>query len=459
MYNSTEQELAKEQDEARSFVKSANGVRYHPMPDPTLVQHRSFKNHSFKNSIQQTDSNGVWKQPLLCKVLLQREFVSAKTSYLKFDLAVNTTGVVHNGGPAVRWNSSVLDLFQSVRLTARDGTVLEYIENLDTLASTIAQTTYETDYLEYGAGKLAGYNAADEISDGSDYRTYIVPLRFFLGIASAEDLLPPQLLDGCTLEIHLNNINRAICRVHDGIGPGEINIGLDSATCAIRACTLVTDSYLFDHKLYNLIEQEYESGGLAIKYTSWTSTRQPVSDVAQNLAFPIRQSATRATKLIGKITTTATETYLQGYNDNYKSRDGSHPFTSLQAHHANRAIPDRPITQEVESQFMWLAAFHKTCGGCTAVSRKFLEEYGRRHAFVMSLDRGLDKKTTSGVTVSTKYPLRLELAVTQLQPPMNADLWLNSAFMSQFTFQRYLDTFLEHERVVVAMPTGMRVLI
>ena len=97
--------------------------------------------------------------------------------------------------------------------------------------------------------------------------------------------------------------------------------------------------------------------------------------------------------------------------------------------------------------------------GCTAVSRNFLEEYGRRHAFVMSLDRGVGKKTTSGVTVSTKYPLRLELAVTQLQPPMSGDLWLNSAFMSQFTFQRYLDTFLEHERVVVAMPAGMRVLI
>jgi hypothetical protein len=192
-------------------------------------------------------------------MLLQLEFVSAKTSYLKFDVAVKTTGVTNTTGPDVRWNSSVLDLFRSIRLTARDGTCIEYIENLDTLASTLVHTTYEKAYTTTGAGRLAGYFPFDPMSsvDGSTYRTYIVPLKHCLGLASASDLLPPQLLDGCQLEIHLTNINPAICRIHDDVGD-NIDISRDSATASIRGCTLVTDSYLLDHKLHDLIQQEYE---------------------------------------------------------------------------------------------------------------------------------------------------------------------------------------------------------
>ena len=125
MYNSTEQKLAEEQDEARKCVKSAYGVKYTALPDPTLVQNKAFKNHAFQSETQDTDTNGDWQQPLLCKILFQREFVSAETSYLKFELAVNASGVDNTTGTTVRCNSSVLDLFQSVRLTARDGTVLE----------------------------------------------------------------------------------------------------------------------------------------------------------------------------------------------------------------------------------------------------------------------------------------------------------------------------------------------
>ena len=461
MYNSAEQKLAEEQDDARAFVKAANGVRYAALADPTLVTHRSFKNHAFKNADHFSDTSGNWAQPMQCKMLLQREFVSAKTSYLKFEVAVNTTGVFNPNGTAVRWNSSVLDLFKSVRLTTRDGCVVEYIENIDSLVSAIVQTTYESDYLSAGAGRLAGYNPLDPMSsaDQVDYRTYIVPLKFFLGLASAEDLLPPQLLDGATLEIYLNNVNAAICRVHDNVGPQEIAIDADSATASIRGCTLVTDSYLFDHKLHDLIQQEYEATGLVIKYTSWTNTRRSLSETRHQLAFPIRRSATRATKLIAKITTTATDTKLQSFNDNYRSREGVYGFASIQAHHADRSIPDRSLTQVHEVQFQWLAAFHKACGGCTAVAREFLSEFGRRDAFVVSLDRGIGKRTTSGVTVSTKWPLRLELSITKLKPPVNPAQFLNPLFYGTFIFQRYLDTWLEHERVCVAHPQGVRVLI
>jgi len=112
-----------------------------------------------------------------------------------------------------------------------------------------------------------------------------------------------------------------------------------------------------------------------------------------------------------------------------------------------------------EVQFQWLAAFHKACGGCTAVAREFLSEFGRRDAFVVSLDRGIGRRTTSGVTVSTKWPLRLELSITKLKPPVNPAQFLNPLFYGTFIFQRYLDTWLEHERVCVAHPQGVRVLI
>ena len=46
MYNSTEQKLAEEQDKAKRFVKTANGVRYTALPNPTLVQNRVFKNYN-----------------------------------------------------------------------------------------------------------------------------------------------------------------------------------------------------------------------------------------------------------------------------------------------------------------------------------------------------------------------------------------------------------------------------
>ena len=58
MYNSTEQKLADEQDTDRQFVKAANGVKYAALADPTLVTHRSYKNHAFQAAGQDTDSNG-----------------------------------------------------------------------------------------------------------------------------------------------------------------------------------------------------------------------------------------------------------------------------------------------------------------------------------------------------------------------------------------------------------------
>jgi hypothetical protein len=115
-----------------------------------------------------------------------------------------------------------------------------------------------------------------------------------------------------------------------------------------------------------------------------------------------------------------------------------------------------------EATLQWLAAFHKTSGGCAAISRDFLEEFSRRQAFVISLDRGVGSKTTSGVTVSTKWPLRLGLVVSDIKFPMQAmeaSQWLDPADFAKFSFQRYLDTWLEHERVVVASPLGMRVMI
>jgi hypothetical protein len=185
----------------------------------------------------------------------------------------------------------------------------------------------------------------------------------------------------------------------------------------------------------------------------------PVSSAKQNMAFPIRQSATRATKLIAKMTTTATDTKLQGFNDNYTDRFGFYSFKSLQAKHADRAIPDRPITQEEEAKYLWLVAFHKAAGGCTAVSRDFMSEFPRRNAFVFSLDRGVRKKTTSGVTVSTKFPLRLQLAIEALQTPIDGSDFLNPPDFLKFTWQRFLDIWLEHERIVAVSPNGMRVML
>jgi hypothetical protein len=88
---------------------------------------------------------------------------------------VSTTSVDNGQNNRVRWNSSVLDLFHSVRLTGRDGTVLEYIENVDTLVSTIVQTTYESDFLQSGTGRLVGFADIEEMStaDNVDYKTYI----------------------------------------------------------------------------------------------------------------------------------------------------------------------------------------------------------------------------------------------------------------------------------------------
>jgi hypothetical protein len=56
--------------------------------------------------------------------------------------------------------------------------------------------------------------------------------------------------------------------------------------------------------------------------------------------------------------------------------------------------------------------------------------------------------------------------INKLKPPINpAQFELGPVIAPRpllyayFNFQRYLDTWLEHERVVVASPVGMRVLI
>mgnify|MGYP000433083231 CR=1 FL=1 len=466
MYNSTDQIDSKQQDEAKHFVKSANAVRYSVLADPTLVQHRSYKTHAFQIPNQDTDSNGNFAQPLICKFMLQREFIAAKSSYLKFSVRVDTTGTpgeFHANG--VRWNSSVLDLFQSIRLTSRDGTCIEYIENADVLQATIAQTTYESDFLFHGAGKLAGYNPDDGMAtfDGVESRTYIVPLKMILGLASAEDLLPPQLMDGCTLEIHLHNINNAICRVADSAQSQSVDILIPGTVAQIRDVSMVTDSYLFDNRLYDMIEKEYQTTGLPIKFPSYTNTRMPVSNNSQLLNFTARQSATRATKLIGKMSTVNTNIQQQGFSDNHRIQRGgflTYAYSGLQCKLGDRFIPERALGTPEEASFHWLCAFHKCSGGCTAVAREFLGEFEQRGAFVFSLDRGVSKKTTSGVTVSTKYPLRVNLSVEDIADPVTIDLFSPPfPVIYTFSFQRYLDTFLEHERVVIAASSGTQVML
>ena len=159
------------------------------------------------------------------------------------------------------------------------------------------------------------------------------------------------------------------------------------------------------------------------------------------------------------MSTISNQTELRSWTDSYVNHHGIFEFSSIHVKHGDKYIPEKPITDYSEAQFMWLAAFHKAGGKeCTPIAHTFMYDFEQRSAFVVSLDRGVGRNSTSGVTVSTKHNLVLELGVEALRRPLLGDEFSVAPHNTAFTWTRYLDTFLEHERVVVATPGGMRVM-
>ena len=446
MFNNTEQTVLKVEDDARNIVTSANSVRYRSHADPSLCTHRAFKNHPFLEDT--VVAEGDTKRPLICKISLSgREFIRSDTSFLTFKCAITP---MDQGAPTsiLRWNSSVCDLFRSVRLTARDGTVLDYIENLDTLLATTNFTNFTDSWFTFGQGTLMGTDFGENISGE---KQYVVPLRFLTSLASSVDLLPPMLLDGATLEITLQNVDTAIIRTPPDV---PITIGEDAAEVTIRDIRLVTDTYQFDEKLVTLIQNEYRTNGIPIQYTAYTNVRSAIAnDETHDLNFNIPVSASRATKAIFKMTTTTKDPKLSSFFNQYSGYIKEYGFNSIHAHHGYTAIPDVPITNNQLALYHWVLAFNKAESD---VSAFLVQSFELFDSFALNLDRGAKNGVASGTCVSTKFPLRVNLTVGELYKPFNTikipDPILQNKFVDGFV--RYLDLFLEHQRLVVCKPYG-----
>jgi len=256
--------------------------------NPTLVKERAFKEYNFGS---QSYSPG---ETMEIRLNTGSDAINGKACYVKLrvdpsiDLSFGVCGTAYL-------------LVKSVRLSHRNGSVLEYSNNAGVLGNVRVHREMSAEDFQKFAPAM-GYSkpsalptpiAAITIPNGAGavaLTNYVLPLRYILGFFDTDMMIPSGALAGATLQITLES--------------GAVSVmspaGTADATWSITACSLVTDSLsLYDSALKaNLMQQASASAsGLQFPFRSFFNTRLVKTDT--NLDVQINKATALCNKVFG----------------------------------------------------------------------------------------------------------------------------------------------------------------
>ena len=429
-----------------SDVKHANSVFYQATSDGTLVTRRTTKRHHATDDVYTCNPQPQSRQ-VEFKFDLGSEYIDGMESYLKFKLLYNTSVTTPAEPLPAKLSSGFTDMIQDIILLDRNGRELERIENLYQIASMLATSTHTSDSLHNGS-YVFPIDKRVPVSPATT--TVIIPLHFLLGIFRTDTLVPPHILDKATMRIRLRSANLVFSPTTNSVPV------ISNAEGWIYSWTdpeIVFNSYNLDHRLHELITQEYNTTGLHFPFESHTHIGYDIPNTEFTESIQITQSFSRATKVLCAIDAQSDDSqsfqYINAYFNNMSASVAADEraasawvYGSLQCKINDVTWPDTPVTEFLEGYQLWLTAFraHRSNGISGQAKADFLD--GER--VCIDLDRGT-VGNKSGQIINNKFPVVIHLKL--LASVVHRSI--NPAMFSRIKNRR-LHTFVEHQRILLA---------
>ena len=432
-------------------VKHANSVYYTATADGTLVTRRTTKRHHTIDKVYYCSPEPESRQ-LEFKFDLGTEYVDGMESYLKFSLEYNTSFLAPTEPLPGKLSSGFTDLIQDVLLCDRNGVVLERIENVYQIASMLATSTHTSDSLHNGSYV---FPVDKRVPVSPATTTVLIPLHFLLGIFRTDTLVPPHILDKATLRIRLRNANLVFSPTTTTV---PVLNNHEGWVYSLTDPEIVMYSYNLDHRLHDLITDEYNSTGLHFPFESHTHIGYDIPNTELIDTLQITQSFSRATKVLMAIDARTDDLpHLDAYFNNMlpsagdERLDGPWIYNSLQCKINDVTWPDTPVSEYIEAYQLWLSAFraHRGVGISAQAKVDFLD--GQR--VCIDLDRGTVGHK-SGQIISNKFPVAINMKLREAKVHHS----INPAMFSR-VLNRRLHAFVEHQRILLAKSNNHIVLV
>lgn len=276
-------------------------LEYVPPVDASIASTRTWKNYAFSSLSYPAGQN------MMIVVGSGGDMINGRTSFLSFAVQVVTTGAgVGNwalnaptpggypgGGSSINQSAgSAANIFQSIRLTHRNGDTISYCNNLNALIQAISPYDYgfqTGNFQEQWGGGSQSYNV-DGIFPAAATTTiyYTIPLYILDPFFASVKLIPPQVIASLKIELLLAPVQTAIVFT----GGGTISY-------SVMNPKLYLDSIdIYDSGKRMLAQQstDIKGGGLQFQYYTWFNDRTSLSGTAYN--FNIQKSASKTIKVV-----------------------------------------------------------------------------------------------------------------------------------------------------------------
>lgn len=474
--------------------KISNNVNYGERVDTSLVrERRQIRHHSISHGdvITTNEKGDMLLSSVFHLNVGESDFIDPWNSYLSFQ--VTSTSPSFNGSYL---SGSWMCLIRAVTISDSRGQELDRFTGANHLNNVLLRAMFGDDYFTTSAWTFSDVPEGGEVNTGfvqpaSSIKvpggpyTVLVPLACVSPFFRLKNLVP--FAKGLQIRIDWENSTQGIflqiVKTEDPSTnpPTELSTvmmtenlsSLDPPGYSLQNVHIVTDTFTLDNRLVEVLQNEWATRGLPIRYLSYSevisATGVPLAQT--ELTLPVSQSFTRATKLLvqTRIVTPPKVTAFGGvqvFGQMLHPLYINQPYQYLSYHtiHNGQRNPHYPIQTQEQSYWHWLLAFnrHKNWLSNASSPKQQTQLKSDANTIAIVLDRAAYSFSNtdmyvSGVRVDGTAPLTLHLnleetTIENFEYPYDIqDQMLNDS-------TRTVRGWMEYEKYVILHPAGNKVM-
>jgi hypothetical protein len=266
--------MSEEKDEFES-LRNLNALVYDRPTVSALISRRQVKINNF--TAQQFELGDT----MICVNNVQ-DCVYGPTSTLKLDFNLVVTTATTTPAAIFGVNGSILNIFESIRVSHRSGEQLSYLQQAGvwaTIQRFYAVNPSASAQLEglLNTGFTSGTVA---LTVGTYPMTVQIPLWLFLGeFANSQQIMPAALIAGLRMEWKLNSLVNSLCSVNGNI-------------TAIRPSLLLDCCAPYDSVEKTLMMEQADASKSGLQYSFYSPFQTNASIGGSAISFDIQQAST-----------------------------------------------------------------------------------------------------------------------------------------------------------------------
>jgi hypothetical protein len=338
-----------------------------------------------------------------------QDFISSLHSALELKLKLVTPTAVTFGG------GSILNLFETMRIVGRDGSVLTEVSQLNMYNYFALKLNHTYEWRKHQQGSLMLGSTSTPVSDGL---TYVIPLKDIIPFFDQSVLLPANISRGMRIEIVLAPKDTAFT----GTSLGEYSV---------EDPKILLDSYRLSGGAMAALNQMAASSGLVMTYKDVNNSRSAKDAAALSINLEARQAVSMANSVFTAVRLTSNITSFAA--DSFATRPAA-ATDDFQYRIGSVYLPQErivgPVQYYAQTAYCWGKTSH---GGELGIRSAEKDDNALACAT-------LDRYHTAGSGMAINASTVLTFSSKQLIDACDVDMFL--------THTRRITAFLENMRVL-----------